>query len=171
MVAGGAASPFQLECAEGQVNLVVTDHDAVGADAMPPGERRHRRPGNVHERLWPDQPQSVTVGFGFRHSHRDEPSLSKPFTQTLGEVLDDAGPDVVAGGLVPLPWIAQPNNEPGAHRCRIGLPLFATGGWLTLGGRSLALGGSALLALGGFLRGRLFLRDLFLELQNRRRHD
>lgn len=113
----------------------------------------------------------MTVGFGLRHSHRDEPSLSKPFTQTLGEVLDDAGPDVVAGGLVPLSWVAQPYNEPGAQRCRIGLPLFAAGRWLTLGGGSLALGGSAFLALGGLLRGSLLLRYLFLELQNRRRHD
>jgi hypothetical protein len=149
----GAPAPLQYQIAETEVDLVMTDDDAVTAEPMPPGEGGHRRAGDVHERERANQPQAAAIRVRLSNLKGDEPRLPEPFTQALGDPLDDAGTEVVTGRFVPLPWVAQPNNEPGVHALAVGLTLALAGG--------LAFGGSLALGRRG-LGGRLLLRNLLL---------
>ena len=114
------ASPppdFTFSAADGQVELVVHDHDLLGLDAVAARQRGDREPGVVHVRERDRERDALPadahlVGAGALLA------LAQRRAVALREQLDDLGADVVARARVLVAGIAEPDDEQVGGRAR-----------------------------------------------------
>ena len=107
-----SATELGAQRGEANVELVVQDDEALSRPLVVGQQRRHRSAGLIHERLRHsnDDPlpadahtRLITARLALRRQGRAMPA---------GELMDCHGSDVVAGGVVARPGIAQTDNDP-----------------------------------------------------------
>jgi hypothetical protein len=112
VVAGQPTARFDLKAPDGEVHLVVNDHQPGQVfDAETAYEGKDRQSRLVHVGLREGQGQSFPVHPGLGHERAFPPGQLEPLTSTTGQQGDDVGAGIVPGPGELRPGIAEADGQ------------------------------------------------------------